>query len=322
VAAERSPLDLKGFSTSSGIQADAHGVGNLDPAGNVAILGRSFGADGLSHATLWKATASGAPLSLTDLGTPFGSNFCAAVAINDYGLIAGTNPAFVDVPGIGVTTLSTSLASETFAVNNRGDVVGYADGNWMGWHVDLLGNITGPISLGTFRAYDINDGGIMAGEQDGSPAIAWFDAGALQVQKLALLAGTTMGWAHALNNGSSVVGECREQIGDGIYLSHAFLWTPASGMISLGGLGGGSSVASDINDIGQVVGTTSTSSGSSVAFLWENGKMSDLNILSAAGNKQTLLNASAINAAGHIVGSLRTNGRVNEIHAYLLTKKP
>jgi hypothetical protein len=44
-------------------------------------------------------------------------------------------------------------------------------------------------------------------------------------------------------------------------------------------------------------------------------------ILSSAASKQTLLEARAINAAGHIVGSLRTNGRVNEIHDYLLTKK-
>lgn len=52
--------------------------------------------------------------------------------------------------------------------------------------------------------------------------------------------------------------------------------------------------------------------------------MLDLNALSGAGSKLTLIEANAINATGHIVGSFRASlqGRVSEDHAYLLTPKP
>jgi probable HAF family extracellular repeat protein len=96
-------------------------------------------------------------------------------------------------------------------------------------------------------------------------------------------------------------------------------------MIALGDLGGGASRARDINDNGQIVGNSFKSSGSGwVAFLWQNGTMSDLNALSGAGSKLTLIEANAINATGHIVGYLRASlsGRSSEDHAYLLTRKP
>jgi probable HAF family extracellular repeat protein len=93
-------------------------------------------------------------------------------------------------------------------------------------------------------------------------------------------------------------------------------------MIALGDLGGRSSRALDINDDRQVVGWARNAGGSTRAFLWEKGRMSDLNVLSGAGSKLTLESANAINNRGHIVGSLRTSGRVSENHAFLLTPKP
>jgi probable HAF family extracellular repeat protein len=97
-------------------------------------------------------------------------------------------------------------------------------------------------------------------------------------------------------------------------------------MIALGDLGGGASRARDINDNGLIVGSSFKSMGAGwVAFLWENGKTSDLNILSGAGSKLTLVEANAINATAHIVGYLRASlpGRGgSEDHAYLLTRKP
>lgn len=313
--------DLKGFPDGdSGIQGYARGVGNPDAAGVVKIVGGSHRADRLSHAALWTAAATGAVQSLTDLGNPSGHSECAAVAINDSGLIVGTNPAFVVIPGIGLKVLPSiyGTSSEGGAVNKGGDVVGYDEA----WHVDALGNVTGPINLGTFFASDINDAGVMAGSQNSLPAIAQFDTnGTLQVRMLSLLPGDNRGYAYAINNAGAVVGQSSADVSS----SHAFLWTPDDRVVSLPDLGGGKSIANDINDKGQIIGRTSKPRGGiDVPCLWENGKVSDLNVLCGAGAGLTVMDAQAINATGHIVGYLRVSlpGRIFEQHAYLLTPKP
>lgn len=313
--------DLKGFSDSGGIQSDAYGVGNPDATGVLRIVGRSFRADGLSHATVWTATSAGAALSLTDLGTPTGRRTCAATGVNDQGLIVGSSPAFVIIPGVGLKLLSSSTAvTGSRAVNERGDIVG--DGS--AWHVDALGNLTGPLGLGTFVASDVNDQGLMAGVQDGLPAAAWFDgAGILKVRLLGLPSGSTVGTARGINNLGDVVGESREYVGNSTWRSHAVLWPSSGGIVALGDLGGGTSVASDINDGGQIVGGSSTARGTDVGFVWDGGTMSDLNVLSGAGSKLQIQEACAINATGHIVGTLRASmSGASEYHAYLLTRKP
>ncbi len=83
-------------------------------------------------------------------------------------------------------------------------------------------------------------------------------------------------------------------------------------IIDLGTLGGTSSGARAINNRGQVVGYVSYS-GTSAAFLWEDGVMKDL--VTLGGN---FTHAQAINNRGQIVGtSLTASG---ESHAVLWTK--
>jgi probable HAF family extracellular repeat protein len=69
-------------------------------------------------------------------------------------------------------------------------------------------------------------------------------------------------------------------------------------MIDLGTLGGANSWAEDINDIGQIVGSSDTSNGDQFAFLYEGGSMSSLGSLEAS----SLSNAHGINNSGQITG--------------------
>jgi len=84
----------------------------------------------------------------------------------------------------------------------------------------------------------------------------------------------------------------------------------------LGTLGGTSSVASSINDRGQVVGYSQTASGELHAFLWGKGTMTDLGTL--GGNFSEA--AAIINDRGQVVGSSGTGS--GEEHAFPGRKVP
>lgn len=70
----------------------------------------------------------------------------------------------------------------------------------------------------------------------------------------------------------------------------------------LGTLGGSSSYALSMNDMGQIVGTSQTSSGDTQAFLWQGGAMTDIGTAGGFNNST----ARDINNLGQVLGSSGT----------------
>lgn len=91
-------------------------------------------------------------------------------------------------------------------------------------------------------------------------------------------------------------------------------------MADLGALAGyPNAVEAHLNNVGQVVGTAETASGGAqCAFLYDQGRLSDLNRCLPAGAHWSLMEANGINGAGVIVGAGEHEGRGR---AFLLTPK-
>src|SRR5437899_12446067 len=73
-------------------------------------------------------------------------------------------------------------------------------------------------------------------------------------------------------------------------------------MTDLGALGGDDTTSAAINNLGQIVGASTTRVGASHAFIWQNGAMTDLNTLLPANSGWELVMARLINDSGRIVG--------------------
>jgi probable HAF family extracellular repeat protein len=123
--------------------------------------------------------------------------------------------------------------------------------------------------------------------------------------------------ACAINNRGEAVGHVTSKTS-----TVAFLWSKDKGIKGLGTLAGDlASFALGINDEGQVVGQSISPDFSSIrAFVWEKGKMSDLNTLIATNPaKLSLLSASSINAHSEITGL--AVGSDGAFHGYLAVPK-
>jgi len=250
-----------------------------------------------------------------NLGT-LGGNHSEAYGINNSGQVVGRSTLASgegDVRGflwekdsmINLGTLQGGW-TEAHGINNASQVVGYSvllsSVKAFLWENGSMANLG---SLGdNSHGYANNDSGQIAGYCFGWGACLWQNG---TITSLGTLGGNNS-YAWDINNYGQIVGS--SSTGGVVSYTHAFLWENGT-MTDLGTLGGNWSEAYGINDAGQIVGRSD-----GYAFLWENGTMTDLNELLPSDSGWILLEATAINNMGQIVGS----GYIDDkLHAFFMT---
>jgi probable HAF family extracellular repeat protein len=331
------------LSNASGINDTGWVVGDANLTGDVT-----------EHASLWRHGV------ITDLGTLGGLNSGVGypAMMDDRGLIAGNAQTsaidplgeswgllfgctasfgacqgyqnlvrgFVWQHGVitALPTLGGNNAVALGGVNNRGQMIGYAESNVrnpncatpqvLAYSAVIWGPGRGDIhQLPTFpadsitAAFGINDRGDAVGTSGpcGFPsfaiaqhAVLWHNG---SVINLGGFGGAMSNVALAINDSDQVVG-LSDVAGDAT--AHAFFWSGGA-MTDLGTLPGDYfSIAQAINDRGQIVGQSCDQNGNCRAFLWQNGVMIDLNALTPPGSPLFLTAAEDIDSHGAIVGSV------------------
>lgn len=264
--------------------------------------------------------------TMTDLGT-LGGTASVGYGLNNLGQIVGVSSnrdnsgssAFLYSSGTMEALGTPFTPGDAYGINDYGQIVGGMQfGNrfqaflYDGGTIRNLGSLAGDS-----HAYDINNVGQVVGlsftslSNDTYHAFIYADGNMADIGTL----GGIFSSASRINSLGQVVGY--SGIGGDRYATHAFLFSSGT-MTDLTTLGGSSSGASGINDSGQIVGW-STIVGDEMAhgFLFEGGRMLDVNDLIDPQIGWTVRAASDINASGQISAS-GCNLR-GECHALLLT---
>ena len=246
---------------------------------NGQIAGTSGTASGKQHAFLWQSG------KMTDLGT-LGGPSSTALAINEHGQVVGS---------------SSTAAGRTHAFL------------WQNGEMTDLGTLgraysdSGAVAIND-RAQVVGDSFKPTVTQTGQPghAFLWQNG---KMTDLGALRGYRDSHAAAINQRGLVVGESIAKTGK----RQTVLWRGGK-IAPIRTLGGGFSGSIEINDHGQVIGSSVPSGGAVVhAFLWQSGKSLDLGTLGGAES-----DAAAINENGQIVGVSNTANGAR--HAVLWTK--
>ena len=207
--------------------------------------------------------------------------------------------------------------SLAFALNERGQVVGWADNGrnrraflWQRGKMRDLGTLHGPRSR-VSQGYAINDRGQIAGDTISKVGFGGARGHGFFWQRGAMTDLGTLGgaWSESadISEAGGIVGN--STLADG--RTGAFLWLNGK-MLNLGTLGR-DSFAQALNERVQVIGSSAYDDhGNFHAFLWQEGTLRDLGTF---GGDESF--ANAINERGHIVGSASYTAESYERHAFL-----
>jgi probable HAF family extracellular repeat protein len=299
-----------------------------DPSYSVTFLPTGFSARNLGNngeVIGSSATAAGSIASIWMNGT-----------MSTYGTLGGTGSFFSGISSAGVLTGASdtagNIATRAFVYENgvMRDVGATARGTTLGVAINSSGQVAGWGEIGpagesrafvysdgvlkqlgtlggsTSTASDINDSGVVVGfardanGQGGVGAVHPYAYSNGVMTDLGLMGGDE-GGATAINNAGDIVGTI--QTGNGLG-KNAFLYSGGV-MHDIGSLGGVYSIASDINALGQIVGRTTVTQDPIPnffrAYLYEDGKMQDLNSMVSGIDGWNLDGAFAINDSGQIL---------------------
>ena len=291
-SAGRARWEIRDLGTLGGKESHA---GSINAFGQ--IVGQSTTVRGDQHAFVWQGGR------MWDLGS------FLPLVITDRGLIVGTTS-----PAAGrshvvwrqkghLTDLGALAAgSSVYAINGRGQIVGTRIVGsvralaflWRQGRTTDIATLCRHIC--TVYGIDINDRGqIVATRSDTTGAFLW--QGGKTTDLVAGEYDTSV--AVAINERGQIVGNYAECAGG------AFLWEKGR-TTDLGTLGRGCCRANAINERGQIIGITGAPPDPGIeyplkrtrAFLWQNGKMTDLGTLGGERSDPT-----AINESGQIIGS-------------------
>jgi probable HAF family extracellular repeat protein len=201
-------------------------------------------------------------------------------------------------------------SSEAFALNNRGQVVGWANGTdilldpwhafvWQAGKMTDLGTLE-PYGWGSSMARSITDNGLIAGwsqtapgdSMSGNPHAFVYDMASSQLFDV----GVDESWANSINAAGQVVGAYTSASGD----KHALYWDATIGgrdLHELVSAGGSISEAASINDAGLIVGWGTDADGTSRAFCCD---LATGQVQHVGGEGESL--AFSVNNAGTAVG--------------------
>lgn len=285
----------------------AYGINDLGQ-----VVGWSYNANRQGHAFLWQNSNN-----LTDLGTLPNKETSIAIAINDAGEVIGSSSspgefelAFSWKNGT-IGQLSTlpggQEASAAYDINNTGEIVGYANAAsrshavlWNDNNITDLGGLDNNASV----ALGINEKGESVGYSyyvttngsTGTHAVLWKKKDTITD----LTPQASSSGALRINKKGTVLIDAYPD-----YLLRKGEITELGNIEAL-----------DLNDKEKVVGYKFNSNFDSIAVLWEEGTITDLNDLLPPNSGWQLSTASAINNNGQIAGYGYHNGQAR---AFLLT---
>jgi probable HAF family extracellular repeat protein len=233
------------------------------------------------------------------------------VASTALGAFAARADAGAPYVAIDLGTAYKDVSSQANAINDAGEIVGFGSAGSSSIHPIAWTQTAGMSAIGAGRPIEsanaISPSGHIVGGMRFDPAASdpvhvfvWQNAADPSPVEIGTLGGHFSS-AAGINDAEEVVGFSETSTPG---QDHAFVWTPAGGMLDIGTLGGTMSNATAVNAAGEVVGYSTLASGAQHAFRWTpSGGMVDLGSLVAGGSST----AAAISDTGEIVGSAQAS---------------
>jgi probable HAF family extracellular repeat protein len=252
---------------------------------------------------------------------------CSSDTLTNPGHLAPTSPDATLTGGVGTEIFPTVPLGEfqptgvAIGLNNAGQVTGSArltatqdDFKAFRWSAPNGAQLlTG--CCDSMSGNDINDAGTIVGvaQTNALTGSRAFVASGTSTTPLSILPGgdpEASAGAVAINSSGQVAGLSPASGG----ATHAVIWSAGGVIQDLGTLGGTNSRSTDINDAGQVIGSSQTTGDAATHFfLWSSGSgMVDLNTTV----NSAITSVVEINATGQIIGTYTTGGAS---HAFLST---